>query len=81
MSLLPDRNAVRGNERKTVEHDSFTVYMSMLRNVPSNLAIQLAVDFVKVSPYVFFCSGSLGIWTVENMPLGTTAFHEFVWLS
>lgn len=27
--------------------------LSIRRNVPSNLVIQLGVDFVKVSPYVF----------------------------
>ena len=56
--------------------------LSIYRNVPSNLVIQLAVEFAKVSSYVFFYySGSLGIWTVENKPLGTSAFQEFVWVS
>jgi len=79
VSLLPDRNAVRGNECKTVERDSFTVYkkkcsFKSCNTVGSRFCEGLPLRF-------YYYSGSLGIWTVENMPLGTNAFQEFVWVS
>jgi hypothetical protein len=81
VSLLPDRNAERRNECRTVEHDSFSLYVKKCAFKSCNTVGSRFCEGFLLLFFLIFCSGSLGIWAVENTPLGARAYHEFVWVS